>query len=125
MIEQQQQQAQFAAGSLQPVQQPMTMGMDPTGAGGFALPAALLAQYPALSNIDWSALPQGDDTGDLSDVGMGSNSFDAGNGGDFGYDESGLNDGYVNHNGMNYGGGGAEAAGGGGGEGSVGHQQAW
>lgn len=28
------------------------------GVGGFALPPALLAQHPALNNIDWSAMPQ-------------------------------------------------------------------
>jgi hypothetical protein len=28
------------------------------GVGGFALPPALLAQYPALNNIDWPAMPQ-------------------------------------------------------------------
>jgi hypothetical protein len=28
------------------------------GVGGFALPPALLAQYPALNDIDWSAMPQ-------------------------------------------------------------------
>ena len=108
-ILEQQQQAQFAAGSLQPVQPPMLISVDSSGAGGFALPAALLAQYPALSNIDWSALPQGDDTGDLSDVGMGRNSFDANSGGDFGYDESDINDTYVGNNGMVYAGGGQGA----------------
>lgn len=98
----QQHHAQFAAGTLQPVQQPMMMSMDAAGGGGFALPAALLAQYPALSNIDWSALPQGDDTGDLSDVGMGRNSYDANSGGEFGYDESDISEGYVGSNGMNF-----------------------
>ncbi len=82
----------------------MMIGMDPSGGGGFALPAALLAQYPALSNIDWSAMPPGDETGDLSDVGMGRNSYDA-SGGEFGYDESDINEGYVANNGMNYAGG--------------------
>jgi transcription factor CRZ1 len=100
-----QQQAHFAAGSLQPVQQPMMMSMDASGGGGFALPAALLAQYPALSNIDWAAMPQGDDTGDLSDVGMGRSSFDASSGGDYGYDESDINEGYVGNNGITYAGG--------------------
>ncbi len=105
MLEQQQQ-VQFATGSLQPVQPPIMMNMDASGQGGFALPAALLAQYPALSNIDWSTLPQGDDTGDLSDVGMGRNSYDASSGGEYGYDESDINDTYVGNNGMVYAGGG-------------------
>ena len=104
MLEQQQQ-AQFAAGSLQPVQQPMMMNMDASGGAGFTLPAALLAQYPALSNIDWSTVPQGDDAGDLSDVGIGRDSFDASNGGDFGYDESDINEPYVGSNGMSFAGG--------------------
>jgi transcription factor CRZ1 len=99
---QQQQQAHFAAGSLQPVQQPMMINMDAAGGGGFALPAALLAQYPALSNVDWSAMPQGDDPGDLSDVGIGRSSFDASGGGDFGYDEGEINENYVGNNGMTF-----------------------
>lgn len=82
------------------------IGMDGSGGGGFALPAALLAQYPALSNIDWSAIPQGDDTGDLSDVGMGRHSYDASSGGDYGYDESDINESYVGNNGMTYAAGG-------------------
>lgn len=82
MLEQQQQQmnqhhaAQYAgaaaaamAGGLQPMPQPMMVPMDPaTGATAFSLPAALLAQYPALQNIDWSALSsQPTDDGELSD----------------------------------------------------------
>lgn len=100
-----QQQAHFGAGSLQPVQQPLMMNVDASGGGGFALPAALLAQYPALNNIDWSAIPQGDDTGDLSDVGIGRSSFDASSGGDFGYDDSDINESYVANNGLAYPGG--------------------
>lgn len=107
------QQVQFAAGSLQPVQQPIMMSMDTSGAGGFALPAALLAQYPALINIDWSTVPQGDDTGDLSDVGIGSNSFDASSGGEFDYNESDINETYVGNNAMVYAGGGGVGVGGG------------
>ncbi len=108
------QQVHFAAGSLQPVQQPMMMSMDAPGGGGFALPAALLAQYPALNNIDWSVIPQGDDTGDLSDVGMARNSFDASSGADFGYDDSDISESYVANNGLSYPAGGG---GGGGGQG--------
>ena len=66
---------------LQPVQQPMVV---PSQNSQFMLPAALLAQYPALNNIDWSTLAQGDDPGELSDMGGGSrNSFDASSGNEF------------------------------------------
>jgi transcription factor CRZ1 len=110
-----QQQAQFVADSLQPVQQPMTIGMDASGGagGGFALPAALLAQYPALNNIDWSTLPPGDDAGDLSDVGMASDSFDANNRTQFGYNGNEVNDGFMTNNTMGYGGA------------NTGYQEAW
>ncbi|RMD39747.1 hypothetical protein DV735_g5393, partial [Chaetothyriales sp. CBS 134920] len=74
MIEQQQH-MQF---NLQPAPQPLLMGIDtPSGTRGFPLPAALLAQYPALQNIDWSQLPTVPDDGELSDVGpIGQSSFD-------------------------------------------------
>jgi hypothetical protein len=104
MMEQQQQhqQAQFMQGGLQPVPPPLMVGMDPTtGAGGFSLPAALLAQYPALQNIDWSQVPTSDDPGDLSDVGgMGRGSFDGSSGGE--YYEDDLNDGYVSGSGIDF-----------------------
>lgn len=103
MMEQhQQQQAQYAQSGLQPVTQPMMIGMDPqTGTGGFALPAALLQQYPALQNIDWSQISTGDDQGDLSDVGgMGRASFDGSSGGDY-YDED-ISDGYVSASGIDF-----------------------
>ena len=96
------QQAQYQAGVLQPVQQPMMIGMDASGSGGFTLPAALLAQYPALSNIDWSAIPQGEDPGELSDVGMGRSSFDGSSGGEY-YDDGDVNEGYVSGGGMTFG----------------------
>lgn len=105
-MQEQQHQAQFAPGALQPVQHPIMISMDASTGGSFALPAALLAQYPALGNIDWSAMSQGDENGDVSDVGMGRNSFDASNGGDFGYDESDISEGYVRDNGMSYAGNG-------------------
>ncbi|KAK5051369.1 hypothetical protein LTR84_003021 [Exophiala bonariae] len=99
--QQQQQQAHYMQGGLQPVPQPMMVGMDPsTGAGGFSLPAALLAQYPALQNIDWSQVPTSDDPGDLSDVGMGRASFDGSSGGEY-YDDE-LNDGYVSASGIDF-----------------------
>lgn len=102
MEQQQQQQVQFAQGGLQPVPQPMMIGMDPTtGTGGFALPAALLQQYPALQNIDWSQISTVDDQGDLSDVGgMGRASFDGSSGGDY-YDED-ISDGYVSGSGLDF-----------------------
>jgi transcription factor CRZ1 len=92
---------QYPGGSLQPVQQQMTFGMDAAGVGGFALPAALLAQYPALNNIDWSAMPQGEDPGEMSDVGVGRSSFDASSGGEF-YDEDDIDNGYVSGSGMTF-----------------------
>lgn len=96
MMEQQQQMSY----NLQPAPQPLMIGMDPTtGAGGFALPAALLAQYPALQNIDWSQMQSGQDD-ELSDVGMGRQSFDASSGGEY-YDDE-VSEGYVSGSGMNY-----------------------
>ena len=101
MEQQQQQQAQYVQGALQPVPPPMMMGMDPnSGAGGFSLPRALLAQYPALQNIDWSQVPTTEDPGELSDVGLGRNSFDASSGGDF-YDDE-VEQGYVSASGIDF-----------------------
>jgi transcription factor CRZ1 len=95
MIEQQQQ-MQY---NLQPAPQPLMIDMDPTtGAGGFALPAALLAQYPALQNIDWSQMQGGQDDGELSD--MGRPSFDGSSGGEY-YDDE-LSEGYVSGSGMSF-----------------------
>ncbi|EXJ77712.1 hypothetical protein A1O3_09941 [Capronia epimyces CBS 606.96] len=100
--QQQQQQAQFSQSTLQPVPPPMMIGMDPnTGTGGFALPAALLQQYPALQNIDWSRISTAEDQGDLSDVGgMGTASFDGSSGGDDYYED--ISDGYVSGSGMDF-----------------------
>lgn len=96
-----QQQPQYSVGSLQPVQQQMTFGTDAAGMG-FALPAALLVQYPALNNIDWSTIPQGEDPGEMSDVGMGGrSSFDASSGGEY-YAEEEIDNGYVSGNGMTF-----------------------
>ena len=94
----QQQQMQY---NLQPAPQPLMIGMDPaTGAGGFSLPAALLAQYPALQNIDWSQVPSTQDDGELSDVGMNRPSYDGSSGGE--YYEDDLSEGYVSGSGMTY-----------------------
>lgn len=95
MMEQQmnasaQHQAQMQAhGMLQPVPQPMMIpSMDANA--GFALPAALLAQYPSLANIDWNALQAGaDDPGELSDVGYGG-----------GYDDGSFGDGHISDSGL-------------------------
>lgn len=43
--------------------------------GNYTLPAALLAQYPALANLSWSELPQGD--AGIDDDLSGRSSFDA------------------------------------------------
>ncbi|KAH7125400.1 C2H2 type zinc finger domain-containing protein [Dendryphion nanum] len=70
-------------------------GMDPSGgvampAPQYGLPAALLAQYPALAGIQWDSLPPGnpdDVEGDIS----GRSSFDASSGGElFDEDEGGA-----------------------------------
>lgn len=70
-----QQHQQYMAGGLQPVPPGMVIPMDPGIGGGaatsFSLPAALMAQYPQLANLDWNAIAAGNmaDDGDLSDVG--------------------------------------------------------
>ena len=62
------------------MQQPQPLGLDPNGfpidsSGNYTLPAALLAQYPALAGLTWSDLPQGDPGKD--DDPSGRSSFDA------------------------------------------------
>jgi len=106
MMEQQQHQAAHFGQQtgLQPLPQPLMIGMDPaTGTGGFALPAALLAQYPALQNIDWSQVPTGaDDQGDLSDVGVGGNGYDASSGYEYSDEGEMNNEAYAGGGGMQY-----------------------
>lgn len=63
--------------------------------GGFAFPAALLAQYPALQQIQWDQMAQGDE-GEIS----GRSSFDASSGGDY-FDEH-EESGYVSGPGTGY-----------------------
>jgi transcription factor CRZ1 len=61
------------------------MGVPPPPPGSYALPAALLQQYPALAGIQWDQLPAGppdDMEGDIS----GRSSFDASSGGEY-YDD--------------------------------------
>ncbi|QGA13466.1 hypothetical protein EYB26_001116 [Talaromyces marneffei] len=85
MEQQAQQQAQQQ--HLQPVPQPlMVPGLD--NQAGFTLPAALLAQYPALQNLQWDQIATSG-TDDVSDISA-RNSFDAGSGGEFGFDDDDL-----------------------------------
>jgi hypothetical protein len=60
---------------------PNMPGMDGQS-GNFVLPAALLAQYPALQNLQWDQIPAAEET----EMG-GRSSFDASSGGEFGFDE--------------------------------------
>lgn len=83
-------QQQQQSGHLQPIPPPlMVPNMDGPHTGSFVLPAALIAQYPALQTLQWDQIPA--TTDDLSDVG-GRSSFDASSGGEFGFedDESGM-----------------------------------
>lgn len=62
--------------------------------GGFTLPAALLAQYPALQGLQWDQLA-GPGPGDEGDV-SGQGGYDASNGQQSGfYDDDGVDGGYV------------------------------
>lgn len=63
---------------------PSVPGMDPQSSGNFILPAALLAQYPALQTLQWDQIPPATD--DPSDIG-GRSSFEASSGGEFGFDD--------------------------------------
>ncbi|KAL4930661.1 putative C2H2 transcription factor Crz1 [Aspergillus undulatus] len=94
---------------LQPMTQPFMVpgqGVEGQQTGNFILPAALLAQYPALQTLQWDQIPAGND--DASDIG-GRTSFDASSGGEFGYDddESGISvsgmSGYASDQGNMYG----------------------
>lgn len=88
MREHQQQQAamaqhqQYMQGGLQPVPPGMVIPMDPnaTTASSFSLPAALMAQYPQLANLDWNAISANNiaDDGDLSDVGYDATGYEDG-----------------------------------------------
>lgn len=101
LLERQHQQQQSPSGHLQPVPQPLVMpnmpGMDGQSTGNFILPAALLAQYPALQTLQWDQIPAaGDDPGDIG----GRSSFDASSGGEFGFDEDDSGMGYGNNQAM-------------------------
>ena len=62
--------------------QPLPSGMTPEGSEGFSLPAALLVQYPALQNINWSQITSAKDGEDWSGEGH----FNSSYGGSY-YDE--------------------------------------
>lgn len=80
-------------GNNQPV--PMDTGpVYPMDAGNYTLPAALLAQYPALAQMNWSGPEMG---GGLDDEMSGRSSFDASD-----YDD-GDDGGYVSGPGTGYG----------------------
>lgn len=70
----------------------MPLGSEqPLDVSNIALPAALLAQYPALAGIQWDALPMGSGGGqDDDDFGFdasGRSSFDASSGGELDFDD--------------------------------------
>lgn len=81
---------------------PPAMSMDPTtgypmdASGNYTLPAALLAQYPALAQMNWSSADAG---GPMDDDLSGRSSFDAS-------DYEGDDGGYVSGPGTGYGEGG-------------------
>jgi hypothetical protein len=74
---------------LQPLPQQVMIPVDGPHAGNFVLPAALLAQYPALQTLQWDQIAATAD--DASDIG-GRSSFDASSGNEFGFedDDSGI-----------------------------------
>lgn len=84
------------SGHLQPIPQPLVMpnmpGMDGQSSGNFVLPAALLAQYPALQTLQWDQIPAAEE-----EIG-GRSSFDASSGGEFGFDEDDSGLGYTQGN---------------------------
>ncbi|KAL1841177.1 hypothetical protein VTJ49DRAFT_7346 [Mycothermus thermophilus] len=103
---QQAQQAMAAAG-MQPGGMPMMPPVDPnTGypmdaSGNYMLPQALLAQYPALAQMNWSAADMGGGSG-IEDELSGAGSFDASD-----YDD-GDDGGYVSGPGTGFGQGGMQ-----------------
>lgn len=63
-------------------------GVPGMGATAHGLPAALLAQYPALAGIQWDALPPGPPPDDMEGDLSGRSSFDASSGGEM-FEEDG------------------------------------
>ncbi|MCJ1380586.1 hypothetical protein MMC17_003694 [Xylographa soralifera] len=98
LFDEQMMQQQGMQGSGSAVMQPPPQNMDMNG-GGFTLPAALLAQYPALQGLQWDQLGAAGpaDEGELS----GRSSFDASSGGEY-YDDDEAS-GYVSGPGTGYG----------------------
>ncbi|PHH80258.1 hypothetical protein CDD80_2281 [Ophiocordyceps camponoti-rufipedis] len=80
----------------QPMVMDTTAGYPSDAAGNYALPAALLAQYPALAQMNWA---QADSGGGMDDEMSGRSSFDASD-----YEE-GEEGGYVSGSGTGYGAG--------------------
>ncbi|EEH08869.1 C2H2 zinc finger domain-containing protein [Histoplasma capsulatum G186AR] len=93
-------------GHLQPISQPMNIPPMDGQPSGFTLPAALLAQYPALQTLQWDQLaPHPDDGSDIGGGGGARSNYDASSGGEYGFgddDDSGLNSGYVSGSGQNF-----------------------
>lgn len=94
---------QHMAQNMQQQQQQPPMAVNQNGfpvdpSGNYTLPAAILAQYPALATLSWSDLPQGD-AGIDEDI-SGRSSFDA-SGSEY-YDE-GDETGYVSGPGTGFG----------------------
>lgn len=69
--------------------------------GGFALPAALLAQYPALQGLQWDQLAAGQDDLDGEGGVSGRSSFDASSGAESYFDDE--EGGYVSGPGTGFG----------------------
>ncbi|KAI9751691.1 MAG: RAM signaling network component [Chaenotheca gracillima] len=70
---------------------PMELSALDASSGNYTLPAALLAQYPALATLPWDAMGgNGADEGEIS----GRSSFEASSGGEY-YDDDGEGSGYV------------------------------
>lgn len=111
-----QEQQQMAVHNMQQMPQPVAVQVDGNGfpldaSGNYTLPAALLAQYPALATLSWSDMQSGDAGGDGSGGRNGNNGGDSGDisarssfdasGSEF-YDE-GDEGGYVSGPGTGYG----------------------
>ncbi|KAL2169182.1 hypothetical protein VTG60DRAFT_6346 [Thermothelomyces hinnuleus] len=106
---QQAQQAMAQGLVMQPQGMMMTPGMDPhaggypmDASGNYALPQALLAQYPALAQMNWSASDMGGGGSGIEDELSGRSSFDASD-----YDDA-EDGGYVSGPGTGFGPGGMQ-----------------
>jgi hypothetical protein len=106
---QQAQQAMAQGMAMQPQGMMMPPGMDPNAggysmdaSGNYALPQALLAQYPALAQMNWSAPDMGGGGSGMEDELSGRSSFDASD-----YDDA-DDGGYVSGPGTGFGPGGMQ-----------------